>query len=144
MAEEGGRVIVEDRLITIVHERRDEREYDIPTTGRLLVEEGQRVEPGVQLVEGVVNPQHILSIMGRHATEKYLLLEVQRVYRSQGVNINDKHLEVIFRKMLGKVNITESGDTEFLPGEMVDRLKMEGINRKVVEAGGQPATGQPY
>jgi len=143
VAEEGGRVIVEDRLITIVHERRDEREYDIPTTGRLLVEEGQRVEPGVQLVEGVVNPQHILSIMGRHATEKYLLLEVQRVYRSQGVNINDKHLEVIFRKMLGKVNITESGDTEFLPGEMVDRLKMEGINRKVVEAGGQPATGQP-
>jgi len=143
VAEEGGRVILKDRHITIVHERRDEREYEIPTTSRLLVEEGQRVEPGVQLIEGVVNPQHILLIMGPQATEKYLLLEVQRVYRSQGVNINDKHLEVIFRKMLSKVLVTEAGDTELLPGEMVDRLQMEEINSEVVEAGGQPAKGQP-
>ncbi len=143
VAEEGGRVIREDRHITIVHERRDEREYEIPTTSRLLVEEGQRIEPGTQLIEGVVNPHHILAIMGRQATEKYLLLEVQNVYRSQGVNINDKHFEVIFRKMLSKVYITESGDTELLPGEMVDRLRMEEINSETVEAGGKAARGYP-
>ncbi|HEY72050.1 MAG: DNA-directed RNA polymerase subunit beta' [Chloroflexi bacterium] len=143
VAEEGGRIIREDRHITIVHERRDEREYDIPTTGRLLVEEGQRIEPGTQLIEGVMNPRHILAIMGRQATERYLLLEVQRVYRSQGVNINDKHLEVIFRKMLSKVHITGSGDTELLPGEMINRLQMEEINHEMIEAGGYPAKGQP-
>ncbi len=143
VAEEGGRVILDDRQITIVHERRDEREYDIPTTSRLLVEEGQRIEPGTQLIEGVMNPHHVLLIMGRQATEKYLLREVQTVYRSQGVNINDKHFEVIFRKMLSKVYVTESGDTDLLPGEMIDRLKMEKVNSKVVEAGGKPAKGQP-
>ncbi|RLC99465.1 MAG: DNA-directed RNA polymerase subunit beta' [Chloroflexi bacterium] len=143
VAEEGGRIIRHDRHITIVHERRDEREYDIPTTGRLLVEEGQRIEPGTQLIEGVMNPHHVLLIMGRQATERYLLVEVQRVYRSQGVNIKDKHFEVIFRKMLSKVQVTASGDTDLLPGEMVNRLKMERINSKVVEAGGQPAKGQP-
>ncbi|MEA3341445.1 MAG: DNA-directed RNA polymerase subunit beta' [Chloroflexota bacterium] len=143
VAEEGGRVIREDRTITIARERRDEREYDIPTTGRLLVEEGQRIAPGAQLIEGVMNPRHILAIKGRQATERYLLSEVQRVYRSQGVNINDKHLEVIFRKMLSKVYITESGDTELLPDEMVNRLQMEEINREVIEAGGSPAKGRP-
>jgi len=81
--------------------------------------------------------------LGREATEKYLLSEVQRVYRSQGVNINDKHFEVIFRKMLSKVQITDSGDTELLPGEMVDRLVLEDANRGVVEVGGEPAKGWP-
>ncbi|MFQ6100794.1 MAG: DNA-directed RNA polymerase subunit beta' [Anaerolineae bacterium] len=142
-AERGGRVHREDRHITIVHERRDEREYEILATGRLLVEEGQRIEPGAQLVEGVKNPHDILRVLGREATEQYLLAEVQRVYRSQGVNINDKHFEVIFRKMLSKVQITSSGDTALLPGELVDRLALEDVNRETVEAGGQPAKGQP-
>jgi DNA-directed RNA polymerase subunit beta' len=136
-------VIVKDRKVTIVHERRDEREYEVPSTGRLLVEEGQRIEPGTQLVEGVLNPHDILRIQGREAVQQYLLSEVQKVYRSQGVNTDDKHFEIIFRKMLSKVQITESGDTEMLPGELVDRLILEDTNLKVVEAGGQPAKGWP-
>jgi DNA-directed RNA polymerase subunit beta' len=143
VAEKSGRVLREDRQITIVHERREEREYGVPTTGRLLVEEGQRIEPGTQLIEGVLNPHDILRVLGREAAERYLLSEVQQVYRSQGVNINDKHFEVIIRRMLSKVQITESGDTDLLPGEMVDRLALEDANREVVEAGGKPARGWP-
>jgi len=143
LAEKGGRVLREDRHITIIHERRDEREYEVPTTGNLMVEEGQRIEPGTQLIEGVLNPHDILRVLGREATERYMLSEVQKVYRSQGVNIRDKHFEVIFCKMLSKVQISASGDTDLLPGELVDRLVLEDINLKVVEAGGQPATAQP-
>jgi len=108
-----------------------------------MVEEGQRIKPGTQLIEGVLNPHHILAVLGREATERYMLTEVQKVYRSQGVNINDKHFEIILRKILSKVQITESGDTELLPEELVDRLALEDINRKVVEAGGKPAKGSP-
>jgi DNA-directed RNA polymerase subunit beta' len=143
VAEKSGRVTVEDRQITLIHERRDEREYEVPTTGRLLVEEGQRIAPGTQLVEGVLNPHDILRIQGREATQQYLLSEVQNVYRSQGVNTNDKHFEIIFRKMLSKVQITESGDTELLPGDLIDRLELEDVNRQVIEAGGQPARAWP-
>jgi DNA-directed RNA polymerase subunit beta' len=143
VAERGGRVLRDDRHITIVHERCDERKYEVPSTGRLLVEEGQRIEPGTQLIEGVLNPHHILRILGREAAESYMLSEVQNVYRSQGVNICDKHFEVIFSKMLSKVQITESGDTILLPGELVDRLALEDANFEVVDAGGQPARGWP-
>jgi len=143
VAEKGGRVLCEGRCITIVHERRDEREYEVPTTGRLLVEEGQRIEPGTQLIEGVLNPHDILRVLGREATERCMLSEVQKVYRSQGVNINDKHFEVIFRRMLNKVQMTESGDTKLLPGELVNRLALEDINNETVEAGGRPAKGWP-
>ena len=143
VAEKSGRVVRDDRSIIIIHERRDEREYEVPSTGRLLVEEGQRIPPGTQLIEGVLNPHDILKVMGREATEQYLLSEVQNVYRSQGVNINDKHFEVIFRKMLSNVQIEESGDTDLLPGELINRLKLEDINAAVVEAGGKPATGYP-
>jgi DNA-directed RNA polymerase subunit beta' len=142
-AEKDGRVMRDDRHITIVHERRDEQEHKVPSTGRLLVQEGQRIKPGTQLIEGVLNPRHILLVLGRESTERYLLSEVQRVYRSQGVNINDKHFEVIFRKMLSKVQIAASGDTNLLPGELVNRLAMEDINREVIEAGEQPAKGWP-
>jgi DNA-directed RNA polymerase subunit beta' len=143
VAEKSGRVSVEGRTVILIHERRVEREYKVPATGRLLVEEGQQVEPGVQLVEGVLNPHHILRIQGREAIRHYLLSEVQSVYRSQGVNINDKHLEVVFRKMLGKVQVAKSGDTDLLPGELVDRLALEDVNRAVVEADRQPASARP-
>ena len=133
----------EGRRVTVVHELREEREYEIPTTGQLLVEEGQRIEPGVQLIEGVPNPHDILRVLGREATERYLFSEVQKVYRSQGVNINDKHSEIIFRKMLSKVQVVEPGDADLLPGELVDRLSLEDINRQVVESGGRPAKGWP-
>jgi DNA-directed RNA polymerase subunit beta' len=143
VAEKSGRISIEDRKVTLIHERRVEREYKVPATGRLLVEEGQQIKPGVQLVEGVLNQHNILRIQGREATQRYLLSEVQSVYRSQGVNINDKHLEVVFRKMLGKVQISKSGDTDLLPGELVERLALEDINRETVEAGGQPARAWP-
>jgi DNA-directed RNA polymerase subunit beta' len=143
VAEKGGRVVREARHITVVHERREKREHEVPKAGRLLVEEGQRIEPGAQLIEGVLNPHDILRVLGREATERYLLSEVQNVYRSQGVNINDKHFEVIFRRMLNKVQVTDSGDTDLLPGELVDRLALEDINREAVEAGGRPARGWP-
>ncbi len=143
VAEKNGRISREDRHVTLVHERRDEREYEVPTTGRLLVEEGQWVEPGTQLVEGVLNPHEVLRILGREATERYLLSEVQKVYRSQGVNTNDKHFEIIYRKMLSKVQIVDSGNADLLPGELVDRLALEDINRKIIEKGGRPARGWP-
>ncbi|MEA3377387.1 MAG: DNA-directed RNA polymerase subunit beta', partial [Chloroflexota bacterium] len=125
------------------HEERREVRHKLPQTGRMLVEEGQQIAPGAQLVEGVRNPIHILKVLGRKATEEYLLSEVQQVYRSQGVNINDKHFEIIFRKMLNKVRVTQSGDTDLLPGRLIRRLDLEDINRRTVEEGGQPARAMP-
>jgi DNA-directed RNA polymerase subunit beta' len=142
-AEASGRVERQDGQVIAVHEEREERAYSIPTASRLLVEEGQRIEPGTQLIEGVLNPHEILRVLGREAAEKYLLTEVQKAYRSQGVNINDKHLEVIARKMLSRVQISEPGDTELLPGELVERLRMEDTNAEVIAAGGKPARGFP-
>jgi DNA-directed RNA polymerase subunit beta' len=142
-AEKDGRVVVEDRHITLIHEERREVRHKLPQTGRILVEEGQKIAPGTQLVEGVKNPRHILKVLGRKATEKYLLSEVQQVYRSQGVNISDKHFEIIFRKMLSKVRVTHSGDTDLLPGTLIRRLDLEDTNREVIDQGGQPARAIP-
>lgn len=142
-AEEDGRVVVDDRHVTLIHEERREVQHKLPQTGRILVDEGQQIAPGTQLVEGVKNPRHILTVLGRKATEDYLLSEVQQVYRSQGVNINDKHFEIIFRKMLSKVRVTQSGDTDLLPGRLIRRLDLEDTNREVMENGGQPARAIP-
>jgi DNA-directed RNA polymerase subunit beta' len=139
----GGRILREERHIIVLRERRDEREYEIPSAARLIVENGQRVKAGQQLTEGSKNPHRILSILGREATQLYLLQEVQQVYRSQGVNINDKHFEVIIRKMLNKVQVTKPGDTDLLPGEWVDRLVFAETNAKAVEQGGRPASARP-
>ncbi|MGD1996182.1 MAG: DNA-directed RNA polymerase subunit beta' [Anaerolineae bacterium] len=125
--------------VSVTYELREQREYDLPSTARLLVEEGQQIEAGTQLVEGTQNPRRILQVLGREATQMYLLSEIQKVYRSQGVNINDKHFEVIIRKMLGKMRIIDSGDTDLLPGDMVNRLALQDINRRTIEAGGKPA-----
>jgi len=143
VAPRGGRILREDRHITVLYERRDEREYEIPSAARLIVENGQRVKAGQQLTEGSKNPHRILAILGREAAQLYLLQEVQKVYRSQGVNINDKHFEIIIRKMLNKVQVTRSGDTDLLPGELVDRLVFAETNAKVVEQGGRPASARP-
>ena len=143
LAEKEGRILRDGRHITLIHEDRREVRHKIPQAGRLLVEEGQRIAPGTQLIEGVRNPRHILQVLGHDATEQYLLSEVQQVYRSQGVNINDKHFEIIFRKMLSKVQITASGDTELLPGELVRRLELEDVNHQVIQDGGQPAKAKP-
>jgi len=142
-AEKDGRVVIENTHVTLIHEERREVQHKLPQTGRILIEEGQKIAPGTQLVEGVKNPTHILQVLGRKATEDYLLHEVQQVYRSQGVNISDKHFEIIFRKMLSKVRVTQSGDTDLLPGRLIRRLDLEDVNQKIMADGGEPAKAMP-
>jgi DNA-directed RNA polymerase subunit beta' len=152
VSEHNGRVSLEGERLTLAYERRDEREYEIPSAARLVevdgpdgrhrLEDGDRVKAGDQLTEGATNPHRILRILGNEATQTYLLTEVQKVYRSQGVNINDKHFEVMIRKMLSKVQITRSGDTDLLPGELIDRLALRQINEQIIADGGNPASAQ--
>lgn len=134
-----GTVHREGRLVRVTYEHREEREYEVPATVRLLVSEGQYIKAGTQLVEGSRNPHRILQVRGREAAQMYILSEVQKVYRSQGVNINDKHFEVIIRKMLGKMQVVDPGDTDLLPGDLVDRLALQEINRRAIAEGKQPA-----
>ncbi|MBN2471789.1 MAG: transporter substrate-binding domain-containing protein [Anaerolineae bacterium] len=140
-----GQVHLEDDKIFIRYERREEQEYEIPSSARLMPEiyDGATVSAGQQLTEGAKNPHRILRILGAEATQLYLLSEVQKVYRSQGVPINDKHFEVIISKMLSKAQITRSGDTQLLPGELADKRELMRINAKVIAGGGAPATGIP-
>jgi len=134
-----GRISLEEQGVTLIYEIREEHSYDVPPSSRLLVAEGQKIESGVQLYEGVPNPHRILQVQGREAVQLHLLSEVQQVYRSQGVNISDKHFEIIIRKMLSRVLITAPGDTEFLPGDLIDRVIFEHTNRKLVDEGRSPA-----
>ncbi len=138
-AKAAGHVQREGRDIILSYEVTETAEYDIPPASRLLVAEGQEISAGMQLHEGVANPRRILDVQGREAVQLHLLNEVQKVYRSQGVNINDKHFEIIIRKMLNRVLVTESGDTKFLRGDLVDRVLFERINREMVQDGLQPA-----
>jgi DNA-directed RNA polymerase subunit beta' len=137
-----GRVIIEDGHLYIKYEGGDEREYTIPHGARLLVKSKDMVKAGEQLTEGVINPHDILHIVGKEAAQQYLLDEIQKVYRSQGVSIHDKHIAVIVRQMLRKVEVISSGDTELLPGELTDRFDYEEINARVLAEGGEPATAQ--
>ncbi len=118
------------------------KEYVLPFNAELLVKSGDMVEPGTQLNGGSVNPQDILRINGVKGVQDYLLNEVQSVYRSQGVDINDKHVEIIVRQMMRKVCIENCGDTEMLPGELVDLFSFEDENERVMENGGRPATAK--
>ncbi len=127
------------REVAIVGDDGDTKTYTIPYGSRISVEEGQRVEAGDELTEGSVNPHDILKIRGVKGVQTYLLHEVQKVYRMQGVDINDKHIEVIVRQMLKKVRIEDAGDTDMLPGGLVDIFEFERENERVVEEGGQPA-----
>ena len=138
-ASHGGKAKVENRIVTISYEHNDEAEYDVPASARLLVKHGDKVQAGDQLTEGSQNPHRILMILGREACELYLLTEVQQVYRSQGQNINDKHFEVITRKMLSKVQVSHPGDTELLPGDIVDRRYLQRLNEQALQEGKSPA-----
>jgi len=140
LARIAGEVTVTDKQLLISYEEREEREYTIPTTAGIRVQTGDQVKAGQQLTEGSVNPQDILRILGREAVQQYLVDEVQKVYRSQGVNINDKHIEIIVHQMLTKVRVDSAGDTELVPEELVDRFVYEGINAKILAEGGEPAT----
>ena len=118
-------------------------EADIPANARLRVDKGDEVRAGDQLTEGAKNPKEILRIQGREACQIYLLEEVQKVYRSQGVSIHDKHIEVILRQLLRRILVRATGDTELLPGELIDRFEFEDINADIVAKGGKPARGEP-
>ncbi len=128
--------------LTIAMKEIEERVYEVEHTARIGVEDGQTVSAGDFLTEGSANPQDILRISGREAVHRYMVNEVQKVYRSQGVTINDKHIEIIVRQMLRKVRIEEAGDTELLPMELFDRFEFEDINARTIAAGGEPATAQ--
>jgi DNA-directed RNA polymerase subunit beta' len=121
----------------------DTREYKIPKGKHLSVHEGDWVEAGEALMDGSINPHNILEILGPNELQRYLVDEVQKVYRLQGVAINDKHIEVIVRQMMKKVKIEESGDTHFLVGEQIDRMVFEKENSAVIKQKGKPAQAQP-
>ncbi|MEE2036085.1 DNA-directed RNA polymerase subunit beta' [Nocardiopsis sp. CT-R113] len=148
ISEMEGRVRIDDteksrKIVVIPDDGTDEIAYPVPMRAQLLISDGDHVTVGQQLIQGAINPHEVLRIQGPRAVQQHLVSEVQEVYKSQGVSIHDKHIEIIVRQMLKRVNILESGDTELLPGEMVERPKFERINRRVVSEGGQPAAGRP-
>ena len=119
-----------------------EREYVIPHNAKLKIESGQEIRAGDAITDGPINPQEYLDTRGKDAVQRYLVKEVQKVYRSQGVTINDKHIEIIVRQMLRKVRIDQPGDVDLLPTELIDRLEFEEANDRVLAEGGEPATAQ--
>ncbi|MGB2912016.1 MAG: DNA-directed RNA polymerase subunit beta' [Pyrinomonadaceae bacterium] len=131
------------RKLIIIGDDGSEREYDIPRGTHINVQEEDRVRSGEPLMDGPLNPHDILRVLGMEALQNYLVNEIQEVYRLQGVNINDKHIEVIVRQMLRWVKIKEVGDTEFLLEEQVDRFRYEDENRRVQDADGQTSVGEP-
>jgi len=143
MSPVAGNAVIEGDRVAIVYEEKEERVYHMAGTTRLRVKTGDKVLAGHQLTEGQLNPQDILNVSGKERVQRYLVDEVQKVYRSQGVNINDKHIEIIVRQMLAKVRTDVSGDTELVPGELVNRFKFEEVNAKVLAEGGEASVAHP-
>ncbi len=133
--EEGRRIVVADKDV--------ETEYPLPRRARLRVAEGDIIDPGVQLTEGPLDPKEVLEVQGVRAAQRYLVDQVQEVYRSQGVDIHDKHIELIVRQMLRKVRVVSSGDSPFLPAELVDTQEFRDVNRELVAEGKTAAEGRP-
>ena len=129
--------------VYVMPESGEAREYIIPFGSHLAVKDGQHIQTGGKITEGSINPHDILHICGMKATQSYIVYEVQKVYQSQGVGINDKHIEVMVRQMLHKVKIEEAGGTEFLPGDQVDINIFEAANTKAIEEGKEPAVAKP-
>ena len=138
LAEQSGKVAVEEsdkaRKITITDEAGEEHAYSFPRRTRLYVEHGEKIEAGKQLNEGSLYPHDLLRISGRTATEVYLTAEVQKVYKSQGVDINDKHIEIIVRQMMKKVRVEQKGDADILPGQFIDMYELEQMNKDLKKA----------
>ena len=137
-----GEISKGQRKIYVVGDDGEQREYALPRGVHINVQEGERVKAGEPLMDGPRNPHDILDVLGEKELQKYLVDEIQEVYRLQGVNINDKHLEVIVRQMMRWVKVEDIGDTEFLPEEVVDKFKFRLENQRVVEADGHPAQGR--
>jgi DNA-directed RNA polymerase subunit beta' len=146
IAEFGGRVTVSDskkkrEVIITNDDTGEEKAYLIPYGSRIKVYTGEQIEAGSELTEGSVYPHDILKIKGLRGVQDYMIQEVQRVYDLHGVDINDKHIEVIVRQMLKRIKVDENGDTDLLPGSLIDWLEFEEINKETVANGGEPATG---
>jgi DNA-directed RNA polymerase subunit beta' len=143
IAEQDGAVTIEesDKALTVVitDQAGEEHRHTFPRRTRLYVTSGERIQAGTQLNEGSLYPHELLAIRGRTETEQYLVREVQEVYKSQGVDINDKHIELIVRQMLKKVRVDQKGDTDFLPGQFVDRFEFAKVNGGVQSEGGETA-----
>ncbi|MGO1181826.1 MAG: DNA-directed RNA polymerase subunit beta' [Micrococcaceae bacterium] len=147
ISEVAGRVRIEDdqsqiRLVLTPDDGSEEIIYPVLRRSRLLVEDGEHVAVGTQLVAGAVDPKQVLRVLGPRAAQKFLVKEVQDVYQSQGVGIHDKHVEVIVRQMLRRITVIESGDTGLLPGELTDRARFTAANKQAVGEGNRPASGR--
>ena len=146
VSEIDGTVRVEEtkkkRTVIVTNENGEEHSYDIPFGSRLKVQDGDIIEAGDEVTEGSINPHDIMNIKGVDGARKYLLSEVQKVYRLQGVDINDKHLEVVVRQMTRKVKVIDSGDTSLLPGTMIDMFDFYEANQEVKAIGGEEAKGE--
>src|SRR5919204_848640 len=144
IAEVSGKVAIEEsektKKVIILDAQGEEHSYTFPRRTRLHVEHGQKIEAGHQLNEGSLYPAELLQIKGRDDTERYLVREVQEVYKSQGVDINDKHIELIVRQMLKRVRIEKKGDTECLPGSLVDRHMLKRMNDELKKNKSEMAT----
>ena len=138
-AQHSGRVRIEGNKVIVAYEQKDIREYEVPVSTTLLVKTGDKVKAGQPLTEGSLNPHQLLQIQGREACQRYILAEVQKVYQSQGQKIHDKHFEIVIRKMLGRVLIVHPGDTDYLPGDLVNRIHILRINEYLRSLGKQPA-----
>ncbi|MFC1910751.1 DNA-directed RNA polymerase subunit beta', partial [Chloroflexota bacterium] len=143
IARVSGEAILGKGQLFIRHEDKAEVEYPLPASAQIRIKDGEEVKVGQQLIEGSINPQDLLGVLGKDAVYQYMVEEVQKVYRTQGVNINDKHIEVISRQMLTEVRVDTSGDTKLVPGEMIDRFHFEDANAEVLAMGGEPATAHP-
>ncbi len=140
---EFGRIVRGQQQVLVTGEMEEVREYLVPHGKHMMVHAGDTVQAGDRLCEGAVDPHDILDILGPYEAERYLVNEIQEVYRLQGVRINDKHIEIIVRQMMQKVMIDSIGDTNFLEGEKVDKIKFEEENARVIAEGGEPATSRP-
>ena len=129
--------------VTVTSDEGEEWVAIVPRRARLRVEDGQEVEVGQPIIDGIPNPKEMLRVLGIRATQRHLVEQVQQVYTSQGVTIHDKHIELIVRQMLKRVTVLEGGDTELLPGELIERSTFERANREALEAGNTPANGRP-
>ena len=138
-----GTVQVTKTVVRITWDETDEREYVVPAASEISVVDGEMIQPGASLTDGPKNPQDILRIEGQAAVQRYLVDEVQAVYRSQGVQLHDKHIEVIVRQMMRKVRVDNPGHSDLLPGELVDRHDYEFANNNMLAEGGEPATASP-
>ena len=147
IAEFSGRVSIEHVekgvQVTVTSDEGEEWVAIVPRRARLRVEDGQEVEVGQPIIDGIPNPKEMLRVLGIRATQRHLVEQVQQVYTSQGVTIHDKHIELIVRQMLKRVTVLEGGDTELLPGELIERATFERANREALEAGNTPANGRP-